>query len=102
MARNHLFPSPDSCVGPDDYKDLRDTTGRGLNVNGSVCLNFACQYVFRVLPARSWSHLCRFANVTVGSTCEIENTGYIAYGPSGEFPYIVSRYGRNQSYLPTL
>jgi hypothetical protein len=35
--------------------------------------------------------VCQFANVTVGSTCEIENTGYIAYGPSGEFVYVVSR-----------
>ncbi|KAI9442362.1 hypothetical protein H4582DRAFT_1276672 [Lactarius indigo] len=50
-------------------------TGRGLNVNGSICLNFVCQ----------------FANITAGSTCEIENTGYIAYGPSGEFVYVVSR-----------
>ncbi|KAH9039576.1 hypothetical protein EDB85DRAFT_2072419 [Lactarius pseudohatsudake] len=58
-----------------DRDDLRDTTGRGLNVNGSICLNFVCQ----------------FANITAGSTCEIENTGYIAYGPSGEFVYVVSR-----------
>ncbi|KAH8994002.1 hypothetical protein EDB92DRAFT_1934423 [Lactarius akahatsu] len=69
------FDRDDSCIGPDDFKDLRDTTGRGLNVNGSICLNFVCQ----------------FANVTAGSTCEIENTGYIAYGPSGEFVYVVSR-----------
>ncbi|KAH9159972.1 hypothetical protein EDB89DRAFT_1009856, partial [Lactarius sanguifluus] len=39
-------------LGPDDFKDLRDTTGRGLNVNGSICLNFVCQ----------------FANITAGST----------------------------------
>jgi len=69
------FDRDDSCVAPDNFKDLRDTTGNGLNVNGSICLNFVCQ----------------FANVTVGSTCEIENTGYIAYGPSGEFVYVVSR-----------
>lgn len=69
------FDRDDSCIGPDNFVDLRDTTGRGLNVNGSICLNFACQ----------------FANVTVGSTCEIENTGYVAYGASGEFVYVVSR-----------
>ena len=101
MTRNHLFPL-DSCVAPDNSKDLRDTTGRGLNVNGSICLNFVCQYVFGVLSTRSTSHLFRFANITVGSTCEIENTGYIAYGPSGEFVYVVSRYGRDQPYPPIL
>lgn len=99
MTRNHLFPL-DSCIGPDDYKDLRDTSGRGLNVNGSICLNFVCQYVFGVPSMRSTSHLFRFANVTAGSTCEIENTGYIAYGSSGEFVYVVSRYGPDQSYSP--
>ena len=98
----HISPSLDSCVGPDDFKDLRDTTGNGLNINGSICLNFLCQYVFRVLFTRSISHLFRFANITAGSTCEIENTGYIAYGPSGEFVYVVSRYGRDQSYPPIL
>ena len=33
----------------------------------------------------------RFANVTAGSQCEIENTGYIGYGAGGEFVYVVSR-----------
>ena len=103
IIRTHLSPpSPDSCVGPDDFKELRDTTGRGLNVNGSICLNFACQYVFRVLSTLPTSYLFRFANVTAGSTCEIENTGYIAYGPSGEFVYVVSRYECDQSHPPIL
>ncbi|KAI0256136.1 hypothetical protein BJV78DRAFT_1097382, partial [Lactifluus subvellereus] len=69
------FDRDDSCQGPENFKELRDTLGTGLNVNGSVCLNFVCQ----------------FANVTAGSQCEIENTGYIGYGPSGEFVYVVSR-----------
>ncbi|KAI0305567.1 hypothetical protein B0F90DRAFT_1699104 [Multifurca ochricompacta] len=69
------FDRDDSCLGPDNFKELKDTSGRGLNVNGSICLNFVCQ----------------FANITAGSKCEIENTGYIAYGPSGEFVYVVSR-----------
>lgn len=33
----------------------------------------------------------RFANVSAGSQCEIENTGYVGYGPGGEFVYVVSR-----------
>ncbi len=32
----------DQCLGPDNFKDLADTSGRGLNVNGSVCLNYMC------------------------------------------------------------
>jgi hypothetical protein len=36
----------DSCQAPDDFKDLKETVGLGRNVNGSVCLNFACQCVF--------------------------------------------------------
>lgn len=35
----------DQCEGPDNWQELADTTGRGLNVNGSVCLNNVCQYV---------------------------------------------------------
>jgi hypothetical protein len=66
---NHLFPL-DSCIGPDDFKDLRDSTGRGLNVNGSICLNLVCQYVFAVLYR---------------DTVNI---------------YQVLRYGRDQSYPP--
>lgn len=30
--------------------------------------------------------------MTVGNTCVVENTPYIAYSPSGEFMNIVSRY----------
>ena len=36
----------DSCQGPEDSKELKETTGLGRNVNGSVCLNFVCQCVF--------------------------------------------------------
>ena len=53
-VRSHLKFDPfysflcllDSCQGPDNFKQLRETTGLGRNVNGSVCLNFACQCVF--------------------------------------------------------
>ena len=39
----------DSCQAPDDLKELKETTGSSLgrNVNGSVCLNFVCQCVFK-------------------------------------------------------
>ncbi len=33
----------------------------------------------------------RYANVTAGGTCVVENTGYTGYGASGEFIDIVSR-----------
>ncbi|THH17339.1 hypothetical protein EW146_g3457 [Bondarzewia mesenterica] len=70
------FNRDDECLGPDNFKDLRDESGMGLNVNGSLCLDFVCQW----------------ANVTVGQTCEVENTGYIAYASGGqEFIDIVSR-----------
>jgi len=66
----------DECEGPPNFADLRDDLGRGLNVNGSICLNFVCQW----------------ANVTVGQQCDIENTGYIAYGiDNKEFVDVVSR-----------
>ncbi|KAI0051223.1 hypothetical protein FA95DRAFT_354626 [Auriscalpium vulgare] len=66
----------DECEGPPNFMQLRDTTGHGLNVNGSICLNFVCQ----------WS------NVTVGQTCEVQNVGYVAYGSDHqEFVNIVSR-----------
>lgn len=38
----------DQCEGPPNFKDLADTTGRGLNVNGSVCLNSKCTCVIRL------------------------------------------------------
>ena len=36
--------------------------------------------------------LFRWANVTVGLPCVIENTGYIVYSGSNEYVDIVSRY----------
>ena len=36
----------DECEGPPNFKELTDTTGFGLNVNGSVCLNNICMCVF--------------------------------------------------------
>ncbi|KAF8637061.1 hypothetical protein AX17_003082 [Amanita inopinata Kibby_2008] len=67
--------SIDQCEGPPNFRELSDDTGRGLNVNGSVCLNDTCMW----------------ANVTLGTECVVENTPYIAYGFDGEFVNIVSR-----------
>ena len=36
----------DSCQGPDNFRELKETSGLGRNVNGSICLNFVCQCVF--------------------------------------------------------
>ncbi|KZT26779.1 hypothetical protein NEOLEDRAFT_1177359 [Neolentinus lepideus HHB14362 ss-1] len=66
----------DQCEGPPNYIDLRDERGLGRNHNGSVCLN----------------NVCMWANVTVGQTCAVENTAYIAYEDGGqEYIDIVSR-----------
>ncbi|KAG6907903.1 hypothetical protein DXG01_006958 [Tephrocybe rancida] len=65
----------DQCEAPPNFKELADTTGRGLNVNGSVCLN----------------SVCLWANKTLGVNCTVENTAYIAYGVDSEFIDIVSR-----------
>ncbi|TFK25715.1 hypothetical protein FA15DRAFT_680050 [Coprinopsis marcescibilis] len=65
----------DQCEPAPNAAELADTSGRGLNVNGSVCLN----------------NVCMWANETLGSDCVVENTPYIAYGIEGEFINIVSR-----------
>ncbi|EPQ57503.1 hypothetical protein GLOTRDRAFT_137819 [Gloeophyllum trabeum ATCC 11539] len=66
----------DQCEAPPNFVELRDESGRGLNHNGSVCLN----------------NICMWANVTVGQQCVVENTAYIAYGANGqEFIDVVSR-----------
>ncbi|KAF5389484.1 hypothetical protein D9757_004301 [Collybiopsis confluens] len=65
----------DQCEGPPNFKELEDTTIRGLNVNGSICLN----------------NVCMWANVTEGEGCVVQNTAYIGYTASGEFIDIVSR-----------
>jgi hypothetical protein len=36
--------------------------------------------------------ISRWANATLGTSCAVENVPYIAYGESGEFIDIVSRY----------
>ena len=65
----------DQCIAPDNFMELRDTSGRGLNYNGSVCINTICMY----------------ADVTAGNECVFENVAYIAYGVDGEFSVPVSR-----------
>lgn len=66
----------DQCQPPPNFVDLADSSGKGLNVNGSVCIN----------------NVCMWSNMTVGQPCVVENTAYIAYGTNGEeFIDIVSR-----------
>ncbi|OCB90650.1 hypothetical protein A7U60_g2085 [Sanghuangporus baumii] len=57
----------DECEAPPNWRDLADDKF-GLNVNGSVCLNFQCMW----------------ANVTVGLNCVVENTPYIIYGTNNQ------------------
>lgn len=65
----------DECEAPPNFAQLADNNY--LNFNGSVCLNL----------------ICTWANVTVGQTCEVENTAYIVYGPDDDENIdIVSRY----------
>ena len=42
---NWLKDILDQCEAPSNYQDLADTSGRGLNFNGSVCLNNQCMSV---------------------------------------------------------
>lgn len=37
----------DECEGPPNFLELRDTSNRGLNVNGSICLDYTCMCVAR-------------------------------------------------------
>ncbi|CED85392.1 hypothetical protein [Phaffia rhodozyma] len=53
----------DECSKADDWSDLSSSR----NVNGSICLNQACQY----------------QNVTLNSTCQIENLVFIEYTTDG-------------------
>jgi hypothetical protein len=39
----------DQCEAPPNFSELADKLHRGLNFNGSVCLNNQCMYVERVM-----------------------------------------------------
>ncbi|KAJ7614433.1 hypothetical protein FB45DRAFT_1110154 [Roridomyces roridus] len=65
----------DECEPPPNAAQLADTTNRGRNVNGAVCLN----------------NVCMWANRTSGDSCTVENTAYIGFGSGGEIIDIVSR-----------
>ncbi|GBE81574.1 hypothetical protein SCP_0313030 [Sparassis crispa] len=69
------FNRDDECEGPPDWEDLADTTGFGLNVNGSVCLN----------------NVCLWANVTEGQSCVVQNTVFVAFAKDRQVANIVSR-----------
>lgn len=65
----------DQCETPPNAQELSETLYHGRNVNGAICLN----------------NVCMWANVTVGQSCEVENTAYIAYTDSSEYIDVVSR-----------
>ncbi|XP_006461057.1 hypothetical protein AGABI2DRAFT_192594 [Agaricus bisporus var. bisporus H97] len=65
----------DQCEAPPNFKELADTSGRGLNVNGSVCLQ----------------NVCMWANATLNNPCVVDNNAFIAYEVDDEFIHIVSR-----------
>lgn len=44
------------------------------------------------------AYLCRWANVTLGQTCVVENTGYIVYSSTNETVDIVSRFVLSFAY----
>ncbi|KAJ7287630.1 hypothetical protein C8J57DRAFT_1117621 [Mycena rebaudengoi] len=69
------FNRDDQCKPPPNAAELADTSGRGLNWNGAVCLN----------------NFCMWANKSSGEDCTVENTAYIAYKNESEFIDIVSR-----------
>lgn len=54
----------------------------------SILFASAC---FRLQTIQVSLTFLRFANVTAGSQCEIENTGYVGYAPGRQFVYVVSR-----------
>jgi hypothetical protein len=85
-------PFADQCQAPDNYAQLADNTPHGLNFNGSVCLNNVCMYAHLFdIPTQLIFIWFRFANVTLGLPCAVENTAYIGYSGSDEFIDIVSR-----------
>lgn len=81
----------DECQPPSNWRELNGF----LNTNGSICLNFTCEYV----PSSSLSmvpntHVLdyRYANATVGQECIIDNTAYATYLDSGGVStFIISR-----------
>lgn len=44
----------DQCEPPPNFQALRDTSGRGLNFNGSVCLNNVCMYESTLFVLLTW------------------------------------------------
>lgn len=62
----------DECAPPSNATEFANFPN---NANGSVCLNFVCTY----------------ANVTENNDCVIENTVYVAFSGTTQFPFVVSR-----------
>lgn len=47
-ARAYAYPL-DQCEAPPNFKELADTSGRGLNYNGAICLQNQCMWVITSL-----------------------------------------------------
>ncbi|CAE6409572.1 unnamed protein product [Rhizoctonia solani] len=63
----------DQCQPPSDRPELEDGD---LTNRGAICFKYACQY----------------ANITLGQSCEAENTAYVGYASGGrQFYNIISR-----------
>jgi len=83
----------DECQFPPDYRDLAGY----LNVNGSMCLNYTCEYVQKSIAPhliiyRGRAANSRWANASIGQDCINDNTAYTAYSDSGSaYAFIVSR-----------
>ena len=56
-----------------------------------MCACMSVHLAFVLLAPYS-ALISRWANATLGARCTVENVPYIAYGASGEFIDIVSRY----------
>ena len=75
----------EQCSPPLDWQDLASYQ----NYNGSICLKSTCMCV------KSWNFIvvciavlkevtCRYANITLGQSCIVDNTTYTDTGPNGE------------------
>ncbi|KAJ1307793.1 hypothetical protein OPQ81_001878 [Rhizoctonia solani] len=63
----------DQCQPPSDRPELGDGN---LTNRGAICFKYVCQY----------------ANITLGQSCEVENTVYVGYASGGQqFYNVISR-----------
>jgi hypothetical protein len=74
----------EQCAPPPNWSYLAS----GLNFNGSLCLNGKCRFValWHLLSLSSHHSVghSRYANITLGQACQIENTTYLGLDLTGE------------------